>query len=162
MDQEIEFGRKGGLATVLLNRPKALNALTHEMCVELHARLKQWRADDSVQAVVVQGAGDRAFCAGGDIRRLYDEGRAGGQYPYDFYHDEYRLNVDIHYFPKPWIWLRGLHPGQPSCCDGTGDLRHAGDGDWPVPRRGWFLLSFPRTGARGDLAGADRRAAEGC
>ena len=59
MDQEIEFGRKGGLATVLLNRPKALNALTHEMCVELHARLKQWRADESVRAVVVQGAGDR-------------------------------------------------------------------------------------------------------
>lgn len=105
MEEEIIFGREGGLATVLLNRPKALNALTHEMCVELHARLKQWRTDDSVQAVLVRGAGDRAFCAGGDIRKLYDEGRAGGRYPYDFYHDEYRLNADIHYFPKPWISL---------------------------------------------------------
>ncbi len=105
MEEEIIFGRNGGLATVLLNRPKALNALTHEMCVALHARLRQWRDDDSVRAVLVQGAGDRAFCAGGDIRKLYDEGRSGGQYPYDFYHDEYRLNVDIHHFPKPWISL---------------------------------------------------------
>lgn len=105
MDEEILFGRNGGLATVLLNRPKALNALTHEMCVALHARLKEWRDDDSVRAVLVQGAGDRAFCAGGDIRKLYDEGQSGGRYPYDFYHDEYRLNADIHHFPKPWISL---------------------------------------------------------
>ncbi|MDF1719712.1 MAG: enoyl-CoA hydratase/isomerase family protein [Minwuia sp.] len=105
MEDEIIFGRNGGLATVLLNRPKALNALTHEMCVALHARLKDWRADDGVRAVLVQGAGDRAFCAGGDIRKLYDEGRSGGRYPYDFYHDEYRLNADIHHFPKPWISL---------------------------------------------------------
>ena len=103
MDEDIVFGRTGGLATVLLNRPKALNALTHEMCVALHVRLKEWRDDATVTAVLVQGAGDRAFCAGGDIRKLYDEGRSGGRYPYDFYHDEYRLNADIHHFPKPWI-----------------------------------------------------------
>lgn len=102
---DIVFGRRGGLGTVLLNRPKALNALTHEMCVAFHARLKEWRDDDGVQAVLVRGAGDRAFCAGGDIRRLYDEGLAGGQYPYDFYHDEYRLNAEIHYYPKPYISL---------------------------------------------------------
>lgn len=103
--EEIIFGHRGGLATVLLNRPKALNALTHEMCVALDANLKHWATDDSVRAVVVQGAGERAFCAGGDIVKLYNEGRAGGQYPYDFYHDEYRTNALIHYYPKPYISL---------------------------------------------------------
>ncbi|MEC9348000.1 MAG: enoyl-CoA hydratase/isomerase family protein [Pseudomonadota bacterium] len=103
--EDIVFGRNGAVATVLLNRPKALNALTHEMCVDLHAEMKRWRDDPSIGAVVVRGAGDRAFCAGGDIRKLYDEGRAGGQYPYQFYHDEYRLNADIHHYPKPWISL---------------------------------------------------------
>ncbi|WP_417518736.1 enoyl-CoA hydratase/isomerase family protein [Minwuia sp.] len=102
---EIVFGREGGLATVLLNRPKALNALTHEMCVALDGELHGWADDDSVKAVLVRGAGEKAFCAGGDIVKLYEEGRAGGQYPYDFYHDEYRTNALIHYYPKPYISL---------------------------------------------------------
>jgi len=52
---------------------------------------------------VIQGAGDKAFCAGGDIRKLYDEGRAGGDYPFAFYGDEYRLNAAVHHFPKPYV-----------------------------------------------------------
>jgi enoyl-CoA hydratase len=109
---EIVFGNRDGLATVLLNRPKALNALTHEMAVALDAKLKGWATEGSVRAILVQGAGDRAFCAGGDIVKLYNEGRAGGQYPYDFYHDEYRTNVLIHYYPKPYIsFLDGIVMG---------------------------------------------------
>ncbi|ANK79789.1 MAG: enoyl-CoA hydratase [Rhizobiales bacterium NRL2] len=111
-DDEIVFGRKGALGTILLNRPKALNALTHEMVVAMHPQVRDWARDDGVKAVLIQGAGEKAFCAGGDIRKLYDEGRAGGQYPYDFYHDEYRLNADIHYYPKPWIsFLNGIVMG---------------------------------------------------
>ena len=111
-DDEIVFGRAGGLGTILLNRPKALNALTHEMVVAMHPQIRDWAADDGVKAVLIQGAGEKAFCAGGDIRKLYDEGRAGGQYPYDFYHDEYLLNADIHYYPKPWIsFLNGIVMG---------------------------------------------------
>lgn len=102
---DIIFGREGGLATVLLNRPKALNALTHEMAVELDGELRAWTDDDRVLAVLVEGAGERAFCAGGDIVKLYNEGRAGGRYPYDFYHDEYRTNALIHHYPKPYISL---------------------------------------------------------
>jgi enoyl-CoA hydratase len=110
--EDIVFAREGGLGTVLLNRPKALNALTHEMCVAMDAKLREWSGDDAVRAVLVRGAGNRAFCAGGDIRRLYDEGRAGGRYPYDFYHDEYRTNALIHYFPKPYIsFLDGIVMG---------------------------------------------------
>ncbi len=109
---EIIFGRDGGLATVLLNRPKALNALTHEMAVALDGELRGWAGDNSVHAVLVEGAGDRAFCAGGDIVKLYNEGRAGGQYPYDFYHDEYRTNALIHYYSKPYIsFLNGIVMG---------------------------------------------------
>ena len=102
---DILFDRLGRIGRVTLNRPQALNALTHEMCVAMLPQLKEWARDDAVQAVVIRGAGDRAFCAGGDIRRLYDEGRAGGSYPYDFYRDEYRLNAAIHHYPKPYVAL---------------------------------------------------------
>lgn len=109
---DIIFGREGSLATVLLNRPKALNALTHEMAVALDAKLREWAGDEGVRAIVVRGAGERAFCAGGDIVKLYNEGRAGGRYPYDFYHDEYRTNALIHHFPKPFIsFLDGIVMG---------------------------------------------------
>ena len=104
-DDDILFERRGRIALVTLNRPKALNALTLEMCRALEAEIKAYANDPSVAAVVVQGAGDRAFCAGGDIRRLYDEGRASGGYPFDFYRDEYRLNALIFHFPKPYVAL---------------------------------------------------------
>ena len=104
-DDDILFERRGRIALVTLNRPKALNALTLEMCRALETELKTYADDPAVTAVVVQGAGDRAFCAGGDIRRLYDEGKAGGGYPFDFYRDEYRLNALIFHFPKPYVAL---------------------------------------------------------
>jgi enoyl-CoA hydratase len=103
MGADIEFTRRGGLGCVLLNRPRALNALTHAMCVALDAQLIDWVSDPAVRAVVIRGAGERAFCAGGDIRRLYDEGLSGGDYPYQFYHDEYRLNARVHHCEKPYI-----------------------------------------------------------
>ena len=68
---EILFDVVGAIGRVTLNRPKALNALTLGMTRELDARLIDWATDDRIAAVVVEGAGDRAFCAGGDIRALY-------------------------------------------------------------------------------------------
>jgi enoyl-CoA hydratase len=103
MQRDIVFTRTGGLGVVVLNRPQSLNALTHAMCVELDDRLKDWESDPGVRAVAIKGAGERAFCAGGDIRRLYEEGLSGGDYPYQFYHDEYRLNARVHHFEKPYI-----------------------------------------------------------
>lgn len=102
---EILFDRRGHIAIVTLNRPKALNALTHGMCVALKTRLDEWAMDADVHAVVIRGAGEKAFCAGGDIRKLYEEGRAGSDYPARFYGDEYRLNAAIYHFPKPYIAL---------------------------------------------------------
>ncbi len=100
---EILFEIKGMLGTVVLNRPHALNALTHEMCLALDAQLKEWETDEQVKAVLVEGAGEKAFCAGGDIIKLYEEGRKGAGYPYHFYRDEYLLNARIKHFPKPYI-----------------------------------------------------------
>ncbi|MBV9420514.1 MAG: enoyl-CoA hydratase/isomerase family protein, partial [Alphaproteobacteria bacterium] len=77
-----------------------------------HAQLKVWAADDGVKCVIVQGAGERAFCAGGDIRTLYDSGKEGTPYALEFYRDEYLLNAYIKHFPKPYIALiRGIVMG---------------------------------------------------
>lgn len=112
MSEEILFAVENGIAIVRMNRPKALNALTHEMVVAFDAKLKAWTGDAAVRALVISGEGGRAFCAGGDIRKLYDEGRAGGRYPYDFYRDEYVLNARIKRFPKPYIaFLDGITMG---------------------------------------------------
>jgi enoyl-CoA hydratase len=103
MEPEIVFSRAGGIGRVLLNRPKALNALTLEMSHAMESQLRAWAGDHAVRAVLVRGAGERAFSAGGDIRRIYDEGRAGGDYPYRFWADEYRLNALIKHWPKPYV-----------------------------------------------------------
>ncbi len=109
---DVLFDRRGALGLITLSRPKALNALTHGMCVAMKAKLDEWAKDPLVGAVAIRGDGDRAFCAGGDIRALYDSGRAGTPYAFEFYRDEYRLNAAIKHFPKPYIaLLRGIVMG---------------------------------------------------
>ncbi len=102
-EPEVVFSRDGALGRILLNRPQALNALTLEMCHAIEARLRAWAVDPSIAAVAVRGAGDRAFCAGGDIRRLAEAAKAGEDYPYRFWRDEYRLNALIKHYPKPYV-----------------------------------------------------------
>src|SRR6516165_6568366 len=74
-DQEIVLGRHGGLAILTINRPRALNALTLDNYRRFAPALRSWATDPSVHAVVVRGVGDRAFCAGGDVRAVYEAGR---------------------------------------------------------------------------------------
>lgn len=104
-EAEILFEQRGSAGLVTLNRPKALNALTRDMCLKLKAQLDIWATDTSIKSVAVRGTGDRAFCAGGDIRVLYESGKAKTPYAFDFYRDEYILNVTIKHFPKPYIAL---------------------------------------------------------
>ncbi len=107
-DAEILFERRGRLGLVTLNRPQALNALTHGMALALERQLELWRDDKAVAVVAIRGAGDRAFCAGGDIRALYEAGRPGGERGrniFGFYADEYRMNARIKRYPKPYISL---------------------------------------------------------
>ncbi|HZH27222.1 MAG TPA: enoyl-CoA hydratase/isomerase family protein [Azospirillaceae bacterium] len=111
MTDEILLERRGPLAVVTLNRPKALNALTLPMIRAFDPVLKAWAQDPDVRAVVIRGAGDRAFCAGGDVRAAWEagkaakEGRGDGALTVDFFREEYVLNRRIHRFPKPYIAL---------------------------------------------------------
>jgi enoyl-CoA hydratase len=105
MTDEVLFETRGAAGIVTLNRPKALNALTHEMCLAMTVQLTLWARDAAVKTVVVQGAGEKAFCAGGDIRSLYESGKAGTPYALNFYRDEYVLDALIKHYPKPYVAL---------------------------------------------------------
>ena len=84
--------RRGRALFITLNRPAALNALNREMCLAIHRALIDALADGEIDRTVIQGAGDRAFCAGGDVVGLYHAGRAGSSDWEGFFHDEYRMN----------------------------------------------------------------------
>ncbi len=106
-ETEILFEVKDGLGLMTLNRPKALNALTHGMILEMEKVMPKWEKDPAIKAVVLRGAGDRAFCAGGDVTGLYREMRdnPAGTLRRDFFRDEYIVNRRIYRFAKPWISL---------------------------------------------------------
>jgi len=102
-EPEVLLEQRGRIGLITLNKPKALNALSLAMIHAIEPQLKSWATDDGVDAVVIQGAGEKAFCAGGDIRDLY-EGR-GTDFGPTYYAAEYKLNVLIHTYPKPYIAL---------------------------------------------------------
>ena len=95
----------GTLGRLTLNRPKALNALSLEMIRTIDAALEEWRNDGAVKAILVDGAGERGLCAGGDIRWLYDSILAGASRAEEFFRAEYRLNAAIAEYPKPIVAL---------------------------------------------------------
>ncbi len=94
-----------GVATVTLNRPSALNALTMGMIEGLAAWLDEWEKDARVRVVLLRGAGEKAFCAGGDIRALREDFLAGGDQSRRFFIVEYALDHRIHRYPKPVVAL---------------------------------------------------------
>ncbi len=102
MTDEVLFTQEGQLGFITLNRVSALNALTLSMILAMQKQLSLWKADKSIQAVVLQAAPGKAFCAGGDIRSLYASVYADQM---QFFWHEYRLNHFIHYFGKPYISL---------------------------------------------------------
>lgn len=96
--------RQGRVGCLTLNRTAALNALTLDMVQAISTALDQWRADDGVAAVLITGAGPRAFCAGGDISDLYARGKAGDfGFAQDFWRAEYAMNAKIGRYPKPVV-----------------------------------------------------------
>jgi len=105
MTDDVLFDRRGALGLITLNRRNALNALTRDMCLAVKVRLAEWAGDDAVRTVVIRGSGERAFCAGGDIRALYKAGVEKSSSALEFYRDEYRLNAAIKHFPKPYVAL---------------------------------------------------------
>ena len=147
-DPEILFDRRGAAGVVTLNRPQALNALTHGMVRALRARLDAWAADGAITRIVVTAAGGRAFCAGGDLRALYDLGRAGRQEDaLTFFREEYSLNAAIKHYRKPCVSLiDGIVMGGGVGISVHGSHRVAGDRyQFAMPEVG--IGFFPDVGA---------------
>jgi len=105
-DQSVLVRKDGRVGRILLNRPRALNALDLEMIRHCAHALELWRSDPAVHAVVIEGAGERAFCAGGDIRAVRTHAMAGNRAAVEsFFAEEYALNRVIAEYPKPYIAL---------------------------------------------------------
>ena len=104
--EEILIRTEGRAGRITLNRPKALNALTYDQVLAMTAALQRWENDPAVQLVVLDGAGDRALCAGGDVLSFYERRDDGGAYAKKFWRDEYELNAYIARYPKPYLALQ--------------------------------------------------------
>jgi enoyl-CoA hydratase len=102
-DVEVLIEVRDGVGLITLNRPNAINALTHGMVREIDAALQRWATDDAVRAVVVTGAGERGLCAGGDIIAIYHDAKDGSGEAKTFWRDEYILNAAIARYPKPYV-----------------------------------------------------------
>ena len=106
---EVLAEQRGHLGIITLNRPKAVNALTAGMVHAMLSQLADWAEDDAVSTVLVQGAGTRGLCAGGDIVAIYRDMLRGGSGTADFWEAEYRLNAMIARYPKPYVaFMDGL------------------------------------------------------
>ncbi|MCC5015452.1 enoyl-CoA hydratase/isomerase family protein [Legionella sp. 31fI33] len=138
MTADIAFARERHIGLVTLNRPNALNALTLEMIKALQQQLELWQSDDDIHAVIVQAEGEKAFCAGGDVRWLYDAGLNKDPGQMQFFWHEYRLNHYIHGYSKPYISLmNGITMG-----GGVGISLH---GSYPIASER-FVFAMPETG----------------
>ncbi|MEP3277365.1 MAG: enoyl-CoA hydratase/isomerase family protein [Stappiaceae bacterium] len=105
-EEDILFDVVGKAGVVTLNRPKALNALTHDMIRRLRSALDTWRDAEEVKSVIVRTHEDaKAFCSGGDIRHACSAGQSDDPRLLEFFADEYRLNSVIKHYPKPYVSL---------------------------------------------------------
>ncbi len=103
-EAEVLFERRGRLGQIILNRPRAINALTWGMVVAIQTKLDEWATDDAVETVLLTGSGERGLCAGGDIVTLYNDAKSGASdTSSQFWADEYRLNSCIANYPKPYV-----------------------------------------------------------
>ncbi len=138
MTKEIQTEVIGKLGVITLSRPKALNALTTEMCKAITKVMVDWEDDENIGAVLVKGAGDRAFCAGGDVIMLHDSGKKDGKEAAEFWRVEYALNELIHRYRKPYItMIDGIVMGGGVGLSVHGRHRVAGDDT---------LFAMPETG----------------
>ncbi len=163
----------GKVGRIRLNRPKALHALTRDMCAAMTEALLEWRADLAVEAVMLDHAEGRGFCAGGDIRMLAESGARDGADARAFFHTEYRLNHLLFTYAKPTIaFMDGITMGggvgisQPCRYRiATENTRFAmpetAIGLFPDVGGGWYLSRLPgRTGQFLALTGARLDGAE--
>jgi enoyl-CoA hydratase len=105
-NDEVLIRREGRAGRITLNRPKALNALTYGMVAPIWDALSVWMEDPAVELVLLDGAGERGLCAGGDVRSLYESRSQGSGFARAFWRDEYRLNALIARYPKPYVAIQ--------------------------------------------------------
>jgi enoyl-CoA hydratase len=173
MSDDVLTFREGLLGRIRLNRPKAIHALTLEMCEAMSAALLEWRSNPEIKAVVIDHAEGRGFCAGGDVVMLAKSGAADGQAAAAFFHAEYRLNHLLFTYPKPTVAIMdgitmGGGVGISLPCKfriATENTRLAmpetGIGLFPDVGGGWYLSRLPgRVGQFMALTGARLDGAE--
>lgn len=178
MSDDVLLETRGAVGVVTLNRPKALNALDLGMCRALLPQLDAWAGDTAVKAVVIRGAGGRAFCAGGDVRAVAASlgtppGPGQERLSREFFRAEYALNHRIHHFGKPFIALvDGICMGGGLGLSIHGVYRVVTEklvmampetaiGLFPDVGGGWFLPRFPgESGTYLGLTGARCSAAD--
>ncbi len=163
----------GPVGMLSLNRPQAIHALTRGMCEAMAAALDGWRGDDAIRIVIIDHADGRGFCAGGDIRMIWESGRSDGVAARRFFHEEYRLNHLLFTYPKPVIaFMDGITMGggvgisQPAryrvATERTSfAMPETGIGLFPDVGGGWYLSRLPgRIGQFLGLTGARLDGAE--
>ncbi|CUW40430.1 3-hydroxyisobutyryl-CoA hydrolase, mitochondrial [Magnetospirillum sp. XM-1] len=156
MNGETVIGRDGRLGRILLNRPKVLNALSAAQYHDITRSLSGWEDDPDVSVVLIEGEGERAFCAGGDIRMVWDAAKRGDHgFNRDVFSTEYRLNRRIYRYPKPYVsLLDGICMGGGAGLSVNGGFRVAtertrfampetGIGFFPDVGATWFLNRCP-------------------
>ena len=164
---------ENGVGRITLNRPKAIHALNRTMCETMIAALLAWRTDATVQSILIDHAGERGFCAGGDIRMIADSGAGDGVDARAFFLAEYRLNALMFGYPKPITAIvdgivmgGGVGISEPAAVRiaterTTYAMPETGIGLYPEVGGGWFLPRLPgQTGVWIGLTGARLKAAD--
>ena len=176
MDEpEVIVRIEGAAGRLTLNRPRALNALTAGMCETINEALLGWLQDDKVQLVLIDHAGERGFCAGGDIRKVAVSGQGDGVEARRFFTTEYRMNELLFRYPKPVVAIMdGITMGGGVGISMPASIRVATERTlWAMPEGdiglfpdvggGWHLARMPgQTGAWLALTGARLKADDGC
>ncbi len=173
MTEDVLTRIEGSVGRITLNRPKALHALNTAMCRAMIEALLSWRDDPAVQLVLLDHAGERGFCAGGDIRMLAESGAGDGAEAREFFHTEYRLNALLEAYPKRTMAVMdgivmGGGVGLSLPCDDriatertTFAMPETGIGLFPDVGGGWWLPRLPgETGLWLALTGARIKAAD--
>ncbi|PZU09212.1 enoyl-CoA hydratase/isomerase family protein [Sphingomonas sp.] len=170
---ELLVSAEGGVGRIRLNRPKAIHALTLGMCRAMMSALRSWETDDAIRLILIDHAEGRGFCAGGDIRAIWESARGDGHYARTFFHDEYQLNHLMFTCAKPILaFMDGITMGggvgisQPARYRIATErtmfaMPETGIGLFPDVGGGWYLSRLPGrighylalTGGRAD--GAD-------
>lgn len=152
MNNDIIFEVKNNLAVIRLNRPQALNAISGAMYVLLKEKLLEWRDDEYIKAVLIRSNCEKAFCAGGDIRSIYDNKSKPPESIFQYFQLEYEIDQIIFHYPKPYIALiHGVTMGggvgisiHASHCVAADDLR------WAMPET--LIGFFPDVGVTYELS----------